>query len=171
MNVKYPFTSTFLDYPDNESIAVLVYFMGCEQNCKGCHNPDFKNVDYNIGTKNLSEDSIIEEIEIQCKRNLTNKVVLSGGDPLHPANINGVKNILDKIGMKYDFCLYTSYEKCYIIESKISGFSFVKSGIFIEDLYQEPDKTDENIKFASKNQKLYDADLNLISENGIYFFR
>ena len=41
---------TFLDYPDCESHAIIVYFPGCHHNCKGCHSPKLKDHNYKNST-------------------------------------------------------------------------------------------------------------------------
>ena len=170
MRIKTPFSSTFIDYPDNESIAVLLYIMGCEQNCEGCHNPDFKNEYYNFGTKQFENEELITEIEKQSKRNKTNKIVFSGGDPLFPNNLEDLKFVLNKIKNKFEIMIYTSYEIEHVIKQEITGFSFIKCGVFNKKLFQEPTKNDDFIRFASKNQNLYNSKFELISDNGIYIF-
>jgi organic radical activating enzyme len=170
INIAYPLGTTFIDYPDNESLAVIVYFMGCEQRCKRCHNPDFIDPNFSIGIKKLDLKTALKEIKSSCYRNHTNKIVLSGGDPLHPNNIISVKLLLEEIENLYNVVIYTSYEKGYITENNVHGFTYLKSGVFNDSLYQTPEKTDTYIKLASKNQKLYDADLNLLSCGGVYYF-
>jgi anaerobic ribonucleoside-triphosphate reductase activating protein len=170
MLVSYPLSVTFIDYPDPEDIAVIVYFMGCEQNCKNCHNPLFRDISNTIGTDDIPLNYLLFMIKDSCIRNQTNKIVFSGGDPLHPNNIKNVKFLLEELCKEYNIAIYTSYDKDYIVKNDVSGFTFIKSGIFIQDQYQLPEKTDNFIKFASKNQKLYNSKLELISDNGIYFF-
>jgi organic radical activating enzyme len=171
LNISYPLSTTFIDYPDNESIAVLIYFMGCDKNCKGCHNPGFRNPYFSTGTKSINTETIVNEIESFCARNKTNKIVLSGGDPFYPTNIDGVKEIIKSLTDRYKIIAYTSYEKEYIISNNITGFTYIKSGVYNHDLYQTPEKTDSFIRFSSKNQNLYDSNLQLISSNGIYYFK
>jgi organic radical activating enzyme len=168
--VAYPLGTTFIDYPDNESLAVIIYFMGCEQNCKKCHNPDFRDPYFHIGTKVLKLDIILNELMIFCNRNKTDKIVLSGGDPLHPNNAAFTKILLEELTKGYKVAIYTSYSKECIQALEIKGFTYIKSGVFNENLYQTPIKTDAFIRFASKNQNLYDADFNLISQAGTHYF-
>jgi anaerobic ribonucleoside-triphosphate reductase activating protein len=169
-NIAYPLSSTFIDYPDNESIAVVIYFMGCEQNCIGCHNPKFRDICNKENTIHIGVNDLLSIIYEGCTRNKTNKIVFSGGDPLHPENIEGVKELLDKLRDLYKIVLYTSYDIEYIKEKDVEGFSFIKSGVFNKDLYQASDKNDQCMVFASKNQKLYDNKLNLLSTEGVYHF-
>lgn len=69
-------------------------------------------------------------------------------------------------------CIYTGYELDYVIENNVSGFTFLKTGVFDITKKQEPIKTNEFMRFASYNQKLYNSELQLITDGyGKYFFK
>lgn len=166
--ILQPIQSTWLDYPDNESLVIIVCIMGCDNGCFMCQNPDFQNPYYLNSTKEYTVDSFIKEIEYLCERNKTNKLVMSGGDPLAPCNIDFTKEFLSKTSL--EVCVYTGHSIEYVKEHQIKGFKFIKCGKFDYRKLRESYKTDELIQFASPNQKLYDSDYNLLSENGIYKF-
>lgn len=170
LNIIYPLKTTFLDYPDNESEAILIFIMGCRHFCKNCQNSEFKYKDYNIGTKKIEVKELFSEIESLANRINSNKVVLSGGDPLYEYNVDDVRKLLKLGKSKYDFMIYTGHSMNYIKKSMIDGFKYIKCGIYQEDKKQTSEKTDDYIKFASSNQNLYDANYFQISENGIYYF-
>lgn len=164
------FFPTFLDYPDPDSVAVLVYFIGCEHKCIDCHNESFKVV--NHGNENIvfyDLDTFVRDIKKECRRSLTNKVVLSGGDCLAPANIEFTKAFLK---YRHDLCItiYTGYPIEYVIENNVKGFSFIKTDTFNKDLLQDSTKTDFYIQLSSKNQNIYDSYFKLLSKNGRYTF-
>ena len=52
------------------------------------------------------EEELYNLIKEICKKHDTDKIVLSGGDPLYPANREIVKNFLNKYGSLYDICIY-----------------------------------------------------------------
>ena len=168
--ILQPIQSNWLDYPDNESLALIVCMMGCEHNCSNCHNLLFQNSEYSEGTKEYSVDELIKEITNLCKRSLTNKIVLSGGDVLYPKNIEFTKEFLNKMKDNYDICIYTGYNIDYVKNNNVNGYKFIKCGIFNEKLYIKSDKNDDFIQFASSNQKLYDENNNLLSKDGRYVF-
>ena len=163
--ILFPIKETFIDYPDNESNALIIYFMGCSHNCGGCQNPDFQNMHYNNNTINVDSNILDSIIQDGFKRYNTNKIVLSGGDPLYSKNIEYTKELV----LKYDVCIYTGYEMEYV-HKFISGYKFIKCGKYIEELHQLSEKTNQYIKFASTNQKLYNSKEKLLSVNGIYYF-
>lgn len=161
--------SSFIDYPDNESICLCVVVMGCSHNCPGCQNPLFQNPNYNIGTRIVNVDELATELKNRCKREHTNKITISGGDPLFKTNIEFTKELLKQLD-GYDICIYTGYDIDYVKENNVKGFKFIKCGTFILSQKRESLKDDDKIIFASPNQKLYNGDCNLLSQNGIYYF-
>jgi len=165
--INYPLSYTFIDYPDNESMAIILYFYGCDNGCFNCQNENKLN---NLDFKEVGIENIIKDIYILSTKLKTNKIVFSGGDCLYKNNIRFTKELLDKLKFDYDICIYTGYNTMYIKQNNIKGFKFIKIGKYVDNLKQDSFKTDDFIQFASKNQNLYDSDLKLLSNNGIYFF-
>lgn len=163
--------ASFLDYPDNESIAVCVVMIGCDNNCPGCQNPLLRNPKYKNGTREISKEDLVSEIILQCKRNATNKVVLSGGDPLFPGNLDTTKYILEKLGKNYDICIYSGHDVNYAKFNQIKGFKFLKVGYYDQKNSRISHKDDYEIVFASPNQELYDENYKLVSKDGVYEFQ
>lgn len=168
VKILQPITSTWLDYPDKEDNSIVVVMMGCDNGCPKCQNPDFKNPHYSNLTKDYTVDELTKELTILSKRYRTNKIVLSGGDPLSCFNIEFTKNFLKN--SPFDVCVYTGHTIEYVKEHNIQGFKFIKCGLFDETKFQESKKTDEKMVFASKNQKLFDSNYCCLSQDGIYYF-
>lgn len=166
--ILVPFQSSWIDYPDNQSIAVMVVMMGCDNGCPHCQNPQFKDCDYNNGTKDFMVEELEKELDIQCQRNMTNKVVLSGGDPLSCFNVEFTKKFLSQT--KYDVCIYSGHDVEYCKKHNINGFKFLKCGKFDNQTVRESKKTDDYMVFASPNQELYNENYCLMSKDGIYYF-
>ena len=157
--------TTWLDYPDNVSLATIFYTYGCIHKCKNCQNPSLQTPveSYPRG--------IIDEILMYCKRNNTNKLVLSGGDCLlKGANLDLTNAVIDKYSNELDICIYTGYDIDYVKANVHKGFKFVKCGKYDENMKIESEKTDNYLQLASTNQELYDADLKLLSSKGRYYF-
>ena len=171
LKVKYPFEISFLDYPSPEGWAVMLYIPGCEHNCKNCHSPDLQDFNYSYNIKNFNMDELIREIRLTCLRNNTDKIVLTGGDPLHPKHLQNVKYLLELLyKYKFKICIYTGYDINYIKEQDIKYFEFIKCGKYIENLKQKSEKTDNKFTLASKNQKIYNTQLQELTIDGIYYF-
>ena len=160
---------SFIDYPDNKSLAMCVVMMGCNHCCEGCQNPLFQNPNYDIGTRTVSVNQLVTELKEKCSKNNTNKIVLSGGDCLSSYNINFTKELLKQLD-GYDVCIYTGYDIDYVKENGVSGYKFIKCGRFDILNKQESSKDDDKIIFASPNQILYNDVNEPLSKNGVYYF-
>ncbi len=160
---------TFLDYPDNKSIAVIVYFSGCDNNCIGCQNLALSNY-ISSNTKSVTSDDLDIIVQQAAEKLNTNKVVLSGGDPLYPLNIEGVNTFISRNKYKYDICIFTGKDINFVKKNVKEGFKFIKINKF--DITQKRDsmKTDEFFQLSSPNQEFLDKDYNCVTENGILYF-
>lgn len=156
---------SFLDYPDNKSLAIIFYMPGCEHHCLGCQNNNLKKYE---GYE--EEELIIDFLIKKCLKEHTNKLCLQGGDPLFKLNLSLTRTILDKMSSDFDICIYTGADIEEVKLYNLKGFKFIKCGIFDQSQYVGSKKTDTYLQFATKNQKLYNEDLNLVSKDGIYYF-
>ncbi len=152
---------TFLDYPDNESLAVIVFTEGCSHGCRGCQNAEYQNQRKESA---VSREAFLDMILERCRRNHTNKVVFSGGDPLYHSNGDDqLRDIIDVIdyleGNGYSCCVYTGYdfEEVERIYRKYGNGRrtplYFKCGRFVDSLRdKESGKTDDGMTLATTNQ-------------------
>jgi anaerobic ribonucleoside-triphosphate reductase activating protein len=162
------FSATWLDYPDTESLAIVVYFEGCSHNCSGCHNPELQK--YGAGM-DYTPYQLLHYTMGLSEMYRTRKLVFSGGDPLYEENRDDVKEFL-RINKYFDVCVYTGYEIEQVREFGISEFEFIKCGKFVRELKDEHSgKGSKRFVLASKNQRLYNKDLTQISEDNIFNFK
>lgn len=166
--ISIPLYPTFLDYPDPESYAVCVSFVGCSHNCKGCHNVPLQKRETAPVYKLYDMEGLLSDLRESTKRNRTDKVVLSGGDPLHPENIEFVKEFLQQ-NTEYKIVLYTGYDIDFVKEQGIKC-DFIKCGKYDASQSQQSEKTGSRMVLASKNQILYDSEYKALSVEGIYSF-
>ena len=122
---------TFTDWPDDESNAIILFFVGCEHHCVNCHNSclskipeseiDYWSNEFELsnGYKDrydffkqqfksrkfvrISSIEIFERLIIElCEKYNTNKIIFQGGDPLYKHNKDVVKLILERFRSKYN---------------------------------------------------------------------
>lgn len=171
LRILHGFQTTWLDYPDNESLAVIVCMLGCDNCCKGCQNPDLKDYLYKHSSViEYSVDEFSSNLLFECERQKTNKVVFSGGDPLSKFNIDNIKEVLAKVGSELDICVYTGHSVDYCRDNNVKGFKYLKCGHFDINNFRKSYKNDDEMCFASPNQELYNSEYRLLSVNGIYKF-
>lgn len=158
---------TWLDYPDPESNAIIVYFRGCEHHCKGCHSTILQQ----FCEYSESNQEILEKIIDYCKRADTNKLVFLGGDPLYSKNIELTTFLVDNLNKEYDICIFTGYNIEYVKNLDLKDVKYYKCGSFDIDHKRESKKTDTEYVLASPNQNFYDGNYNQLSTNGILKFK
>ena len=171
---------TFSDYPTPDDIAVIVYFQGCEHNCKNCQNKELQICeDKNAKTLEETYNLILN----YCKRAATDKIVLSGGDPFYNKNKEQLKDMLSLISIlessNFQVCVYTGYsiEDIKRLYKEYSSFikpTYVKCGVYIEEL-RDPNmgKNDDSFILATKNQAFFkkiNNKFSQISQSNVLFF-
>jgi len=144
---------SFLDYPDFDSIATVIYFTGCNHKCVHCQNtqlniPKTKDV--------IKHNDLLNKIVKFCQKLQTNKIVFLGGEPLQQKNILKLIESLKK----YDICIYTGYDfinAINILNYHINFLKYLKVGKYNHNLKQIPKKNEpkREITLSSKNQIMY----------------
>lgn len=157
---------SWLDYPDPESNAVLVYFRGCEHHCVGCHSAILqKYLPYSE-----SNEEILNKIVNFSRRADTNKLVFLGGDPLYSKNIPVVSYLVDNLYNNFDICIFTGYNIEYVKKLDLKGVKYYKCGKFDIKSQRKSMKTDDEYVLASPNQNFYDGNYNQLSVDGVLKF-
>lgn len=156
--------TTWADYPSLSDLAVEVVFAGCSHGCAGCHNQQLQ--DYRQGTLWQPKD-VADQLIQQCKSNRTNKIVLSGGDPLFEANRDAAIYLADNLlALGYEVCIYTGYEIANIKNWQAHATWF-KCGTYNKEISRDSGKIGDQFILASANQSWYDSKYVLRSHNGI----
>ena len=158
---------TWLDYPDPESNAVIIYFRGCEHHCKGCHSTVLQQ----FCEYSESNQEILEKIIDFCKRAGTNKLVFLGGDPLYSKNLDLTTFLVDNLNKNYDICIFTGYDIDYVKNLKLNNVKYYKCGKFDINQQRKSGKTDNEYILASPNQNFYNGNYEQLSTNGILKFK
>jgi organic radical activating enzyme len=157
------------DYPDNYSQSIVFYFYGCGHGCKGCHNSGLQQPDM-ANYLSWTVEQLYNHLLTIANKNQTNKLTFLGGDCLFKRNLVFTKAFL-QYNTFFDICIYTGYNIEYVKNNNITGFTFIKCGLFDETKYQLPSKDDQKMVFASSNQKLYNEKYNLLTTDGVYLFQ
>ena len=173
MKILYPYNQSWIDYPSN-SDCIVVTFLGCNHNCFNCQNKELQN--YNYVANNSQQQSVeidyldlFYSLDIESHKYRTNKICFEGGDPLYYKNIDGVRNFIHEYTSFFDVCIYTGYNIDFVKNNNLYGAKYYKCGKYEEEFKDiNYGKTNNQLIFASTNQKLYDGDYNQISIDNYY---
>ena len=118
-NITYP------DMNNGDGLRVVLWLSGCSHHCSNCQNPQTWDTNSGITFDESAKKELFRELDKDYISGLT----LSGGDPLHEANLDGVLDLVNEIRLllpKKTIWLYTGYTWSSI-QSKInSTFVFDK---------------------------------------------
>jgi len=148
----------YVDMLDGPGLRVTLFVSGCDNKCKGCHNPE--SWDPNFG-KEFTEETLTEIVK-ELQNNYYKGFTLCGGDPLYPANRQAVCNIARTIkacfGDSRSIWMYTGYalEEVQswndpVVNELFDYVDVVLEGPFIESL-KSPDKP----WVGSSNQRMFE---------------
>lgn len=85
------------DMLNGDGLRVVLWVAGCSHHCRGCHNPVTWDPEGGIPF----DQGAREEIFGQLDKSYISGITFSGGDPLHPANREDLKNLMAEIKEKY----------------------------------------------------------------------
>ena len=136
------------DMLNGSGLRVVLWVAGCGHHCPGCHNPITHDPNGGIPF----DDAAREEIFAELKKDYISGITFSGGDPLHPVNVNEIGELVAEINAKFPNktkWLYTGYTW-----EQISGLPFIS----MLDGRFEMDKFDPKLHWVgSSNQRVIDV--------------
>ncbi len=98
------------DVCNGDGLRVVLWLSGCSHKCRGCQNPQT----WNVNSGNPFDESAKEELFGELNKDYISGLTLTGGDPLHEANLDGVLNLVNEIRLSFGntktIWLYTGYE-------------------------------------------------------------
>lgn len=93
---------------NGDGLRVVLWLSGCSHNCYKCQNPQTHNPNSGI----LFDENAEEELFRELSKDYISGLTLTGGDPLHENNLDGVLNLVNKIRLSLPqktIWLYTGY--------------------------------------------------------------
>ena len=152
------------DMLNGEGLRVVLWVSGCTHHCKECHNFITWDIDTGIDFDDEAKNEIFEQLDKDYISGLT----LSGGDPLHPCNINDIGVFIEEIKRKYNnktIWLYTGF-----LWEEIRNLSFIKYLDVLVDGKFIPELRNINYHWAgSTNQRIIDVQKSLSSKSVVVY--
>ena len=101
-NITYP------DMNNGDGLRVVLWLSGCSHHCYNCQNPQTWDANSGIPFDESAKEELFRELDKDYISGLT----LSGGDPLHEANLDGVLDLVNKIRLLFpnkSIWIYSGY--------------------------------------------------------------
>ena len=140
------------DMLNGYGLRVVLWVAGCTHHCPECHNPITHDINGGIPFDEAAKLEIFAELD----KDYVDGITFSGGDPLHPLNVNDIGELVAEINAKYPNktkWLYTGY-----IYEDISSLPFIPMLDVVCDGRFEIAKFDPKIHWVgSSNQRVIDV--------------
>jgi len=128
-----------VDVVNGEGTRCTLFVAGCEHNCRGCYNQSTLNPNSGHPFTREMEDQIIADLKDERikRRGLS----LSGGDPLHPANLEQIYQLVLRVKTECpdkDIWMWTGYtltELNAIQQAIVDNIDVLIDGKFEQDNY------------------------------------
>ena len=101
-------TITYPDQNNGDGLRVVLWLSGCSHRCFNCQNPQTWDVNSGIPFDESAKKELFRELDKDYISGLT----LSGGDPLHEANLDGVLHLVNRFRLQFpnkSIWLYSGY--------------------------------------------------------------
>ncbi len=143
-----------IDVLNGEGTRCTLFVSGCIHNCRGCYNQSTWSPDAGEPfTEQLASQIINDLNDTRIKKQ---GLTLSGGDPLHPANVAQVLKLVQRVKAECegkDIWMWTGYELDELDEKQKQVLEYVDTLI---DGRFEQDKADPMLDWrGSSNQIIH----------------
>ena len=139
------------DLLNGSGIRVVLWVAGCGHHCPECHNPITHDPKGGIPF----DDAAREELFAELRKDYVSGITFSGGDPLHPINVNEIGELVAEINANFPNktkWLYTGYTY-----EQISSLPFISMLDVVCDGRFEVEKFDPKLHWVgSSNQRVID---------------
>lgn len=155
---------THEDEKNGDGIRTVLWVSGCEHHCPGCQNP--QTWEYNSGIP--FDKNALNEILTSLKPDYITGITFSGGDPLHPNNLEEVLHlcmIIKRIRADKTIWLYTGYTYECLLSCKNFYFKEILKlvDVLVDGRYDETLRDVELKWRGSSNQRVIDVQKSLKS--------
>lgn len=148
------------DIANGSGVRISLFVSGCTHHCKNCFNQEAWDFQYGEVFTEQTEEEILSLLSPSYIKGLS----LLGGEPMEPANQEGLLPLLRKVKQTYpekDIWCYSGYTLDYILEHMAEELPYTKEllsyidvlvdGKFVEEL------KNPSLQFrGSSNQRLID---------------
>jgi anaerobic ribonucleoside-triphosphate reductase activating protein len=140
-----------IDVLNGEGTRCVLFVSGCIHNCRGCYNQSTLSLDAGeLFTEQLADQIINDLNDTRIKKQ---GLTLSGGDPLHPANVGEVLKLVKRVKaecINKNIWLWSGYQLSEINAQQQEVIDLID--VFIDGPFEQA-LADRNLKWrGSSNQ-------------------
>lgn len=150
------------DMLNGDGLRVVLWVAGCSHCCRECQNPVTWDPDGGLAFDEAAREEIFEQLD----KNYVSGITFSGGDPLHPANRLGVRELMAEIREKYPaktIWLYTGD-----VWEDIWSYPLMKYvDVLVDGEFHVEEKDVKLLWKGSANQRVIDVQKTLKQENPV----
>lgn len=143
-----------VDVVNGEGTRCTLFVSGCEHHCKGCYNQSTWSPDSGVPFTKEMQDRIIADLK--DTRINRQGLSLSGGDPLHPANLDAILSLVMRVKEECpdkDIWMWTGYTICNLSIKQQAVIDYVD--VLIDGKFEQ-ELADPSLKWrGSLNQGIY----------------
>lgn len=144
------------DMLNGDGLRVVLWVAGCSHCCAGCQNPITWDPDGGL----LFDEAAREEIFEQMEKSYISGITFSGGDPLHPSNRLGVRELMKLLKERYPdktIWLYTGDQWEDIMDYPLMKYV----DVLVDGEFHEAEKDVKLLWKGSANQRVIDVQATL----------
>ena len=144
-----------IDVVNGPGTRCTLFVSGCEHQCKGCYNKSTWRLDSGFPFTQKLEDHIIENLnDTRIKRR---GLSLSGGDPLHPQNLDGILHLVQRVRHECegkDIWIWTGYELATLTPAQRQVVDLID--VLVDGKYEESLRDPALLWRGSSNQIIHE---------------
>ncbi|MGL4826100.1 MAG: anaerobic ribonucleoside-triphosphate reductase-activating protein [Vibrionaceae bacterium] len=143
-----------IDVVNGPGTRCTLFVAGCEHQCKGCYNQSTWSVNSGQAYDKALEDKIISDLKDPRIRR--RGLSLSGGDPLHPANVATILQLVQRVKNECpdkDIWLWSGYRYIELNHIQHAVLSYVD--VFIDGKFVKAQADPRLLWRGSSNQVVH----------------
>lgn len=144
------------DMNNGDGLRVVLWVAGCKHHCKDCHNP--VTWDAQGGMKFTVRE--LGEIYNELEKDYIAGLTLSGGDPLHPANVQEIEDLMCVAKDHYPektIWMYTGYTWEEIMQDSSRSSLMKYVDVLVDGRFDYTLKSETYPWAGSTNQRVIDV--------------
>lgn len=148
------------DMLNGDGLRVVLWLAGCNHCCRECHNPITWDPEGGL----YFDQAAKEELFVLLQKSYISGLTLSGGDPLHPANRLGARELAREVKERFPdktVWLYTGADWEDIWQLPIMQYV----DVCVDGEFHIEEKDPKLLWKGSKNQRVIDVKATLLQED------